>query len=541
MALESLFQALLAILSGIVVALISGYIAQLRENQQWLKEEVYRPMYNELDPASEGRLPREGSPYGTIWDGFDRYQKFRIESKLRESLNEYRTHLLELSEMESNLAGSDEILEALPSGLAERQGDEIILVHRRNEQESPSSYIDLGSWLKMFSHILIEEDDPDDMRKRLIKFSEDNNLGHERSFRKWDDEYPGWHKTFWEAFNGGEHETIADIQEFAAKKTEIANVATVLRDELERRIAEGFVPVLQRKIGLNVSTEKWNPLRGVVLNFILFSAIIPILVGLHFFLPDRIHDALLFNHDEFVIYTLWSSAYVHASNSQLFNNTFGYVMGMVPLWLIFSYHYRQWVLRRVYLIMLALFPFLISLTSYAVYRFGFGAEGVVSRGFSGIDASIFGLLFISVLKIGYDARRWAGVIGLGGAIMLVAMTRILIRAGAAPPDTIAVGVGGAILSLILLIPPDQVRERRLVPTFTDRRKVDLMMVTYGMMVLMLVLPGIFPTNWIRSDQIVDIFGHFAGLIYGMIAGIAVILWLRSRPQSHSQWFESSTQ
>lgn len=77
-----------------------------------------------------------------------------------------------------------------------------------------------------------------------------------------------------------------------------------------------------------IDPMEWRPSRDVILNGVLFIAIIPVLIGLHFLLPNPVRESLVFDHSEFALYTLWTSAYVHASNGHLFNNVFGYVMAM---------------------------------------------------------------------------------------------------------------------------------------------------------------------------------------------------------------------
>lgn len=282
-----------------------------------------------------------------------------------------------------------------------------------------------------------------------------------------------------------------------------------------------------------------SPSPSTLLNCGLFITIPSILVILHFFLPGSVHEAMLFDHSQFTFYTLWTAAFVHGSDGHLFRNLLGYVMAMVPAWLIFSYHYRQWVIRWIYIAFITILPILVSLSSYAVYQFWFGAEEAVSQGFSGVVTAIFGLVFISMLKVGYDARGWPGVIGLMGASLLITMIRMLIRANSASADTLVLGIGGGLLSLTLLIPPEQIKERRLTPRLTEKGKVDLLMVIYGSAVFIYVLPLMFPLNWIRPNQVVDIFGHFAGLVFGVLSGIVVILWLKSKPQSHSRWLDTT--
>lgn len=298
------------------------------------------------------------------------------------------------------------------------------------------------------------------------------------------------------------------------------------------------MPVLRRKIGLHVSMDKWIPSRGIVLNLILFSAILPILYWIH---QQPWHENLVFAHDDFVLYTLWTSAYAHLNDGHLYNNLYGYVMAIIPVWLMFSYYYRQWVIRRVYLIILAVFPVLISLSSYVIYKFGFGVEGTVTRGFSGIGAAVFGLLFVAILKITYDDKWWQGVFGIGMAVVLVTMIRMLIRGGAVDAQILILGLIAGVLSLSLVIPREALRIRTFISNMSKRAKADTLLVIYGGGDLMYVLPAMFPLNWVREDQIVNIFGHLSGLVLGIIAGIVVFYWVTPDPESLSQTLESSTQ
>lgn len=247
MPVVSLFQTLLSIIAGIVVALVSGYIAQVRENQRWVKEEVYRPLYDEIASAAEGNLPREGQGFGSKWDDVDRFQRFHVDKGLRQALDDYAGKLQSLSDRKEELEGSEELLEILPEGLADTQGSDIVLVNRRDDEGGIRGYIEVGDWLEIFSGIIIEAENPTKMRERLIEYSEENGLGHERNFRKWDKQYPDWQEKFWEAFRGGSHESIDSVERVEELKADISEQASELRDEIEGRIKEGFVAVLIRK------------------------------------------------------------------------------------------------------------------------------------------------------------------------------------------------------------------------------------------------------------------------------------------------------
>lgn len=241
------FPALLSILSGITVALVSGYISQIRENQRWVKEEVYRPLHGELVSAANGDFPREGQKFRSKWATFDRFQRLHIDKELGDDLDEYSQNLQSLNELKEELKGSQELLEMLPEGLAESRGSDIILVSKRDDKGNVRAHIQLESWLDIFGDIVVEASNPVELRDNLIEYSEKNSLGHERNFRKWDDSHPDWPENFWEAFRAGDEEWVSDLEQIEDLKQEIAQKAMELRDKIEKRIKEGFMAVLIRK------------------------------------------------------------------------------------------------------------------------------------------------------------------------------------------------------------------------------------------------------------------------------------------------------
>lgn len=285
--------------------------------------------------------------------------------------------------------------------------------------------------------------------------------------------------------------------------------------------------------------KKWIPSNGFLLNLILFFGVVLVLIAIHFILPTSVHEALVFDHSEFDIYTLWTAAYIHVDNGHLFRNLFGYVASTFATGAIFFYRYRHWVLRRIFLVYLVVFPILINLTSYAVFWYGFEAFGGESRGFSGIVGALFGLLLISVIRLTYDRLGWRSAYGVAGTIIFVVILRMLVRAGAGTPKNIGLCVLGAIASLYLVIRLDYVRHPKSVLNLDERARLEAVLVAGSAVIITYVLPGMFPLNWVQDDHIVNIFAHFAGFVLGIISGILVFWYLKSRPQSHAQWPESS--
>lgn len=267
----------------------------------------------------------------------------------------------------------------------------------------------------------------------------------------------------------------------------------------------------------------WKPKWETALDGVVFATITLGLALLHVLIPIELHNALVFDHSEPRLWALWTSAYVHADLQHLVSNLLGFGMAILPTWFVFRWRGRQPVPRRLVLMYLVVFPVVLAVASFGFYQFLLGADAAATRGFSGIVGAIFGLLFVAVLEIVYDLTDWRGVTGVGMAVLLVAMLQMLLRAGAATVPVIALGLVGVVLSVTLVVPRTHPRE--WVRMFKgDSEPISL--AGFGTLVVVVVLPHLFPIRWIQPNQVIDIFGHAAGVALGIISGIIVCWYCR---------------
>lgn len=248
----SLSQAFLSILSGIVVALISGYIAQVRENQYWLKEEVYHSIYNELVDAAEGNFPEDNEGnYWSVWEDYDVYRKHKVDTSLRQDLDSYTERLRRLNGLELKINHQERLHDLLPKGMAKEEGSELELVYEREEKKrsgpltvSTRKGISLTRWIEMFGEVVVESEDSEDMRKKLIEYSEANELGHEDNFRRWDEKYADWHSKLWDALHHDEQGLDGEIEEIENLRNEVTESATQLKNQIKKRTNQSFLRAL---------------------------------------------------------------------------------------------------------------------------------------------------------------------------------------------------------------------------------------------------------------------------------------------------------
>ena len=236
---------------------------------------------------------------------------------------------------------------------------------------------------------------------------------------------------------------------------------------------------------------------------------------------------MVFDHSEFSIITLWTSAYVHIDLEHLLSNLVGYIAGTAPTLLLFTYKKRHQVFRRILVVFLVAFPPLIAISNYAIFQFGLQAENAATRGFSGVVAAIFGLLFAAVLEVVWERASWKETFGIGASILLLSMIGILILGGSLTMEVLAFGGLGVLLSLSLVVSVDALRR----PIATAQEYwMEMILIPYCVAVLVFFIPRLFPINWIQSGRLTNIFSHSIGLLLGFLGGAIVAFLLAEQGQ-----------
>jgi len=248
------------------------------------------------------------------------------------------------------------------------------------------------------------------------------------------------------------------------------------------------------------------------------------LATIHFLLPVSLQNALAFDHSQFNVYSLWTAAFVHADNLHLVTNLGGFVVAMTVLWLLYDHLDQQATLRRSLAIFVVVFPIPISLFSYYVYQFHYNATEAVTRGFSGVVASLFAFLFASLIAYGWRRWRWQKAVGLGTLVLLPSMLLILETANMLTPVVGVLGVAVIASSSYLLVPTDRVDGSLLRPWKFDGREDEFLIVLASILVLVVAISSLFPIDWIGQDSVKNVFSHFAGFALGFLYGGVLWMW-----------------
>lgn len=120
-----------------------------------------------------------------------------------------------------------------------------------------------------------------------------------------------------------------------------------------------------------------------------------LLVAVQLLVPPSVQAQLAFDHQQFTLWTLWTSAAVHSSPHHLTGNVVGHLAAAgVAYVLCRAIDARGWFWWTT-VAFLTVLPVLVNLTSYGLL--GWVAPGAepVGRGFSGVVAGYVGLIFVA--------------------------------------------------------------------------------------------------------------------------------------------------
>lgn len=258
------------------------------------------------------------------------------------------------------------------------------------------------------------------------------------------------------------------------------------------------------------------------------TAVAVLLVVIHFVAPVAVRQALVFDYSQFRGYTLFTAAFVHASNAHLYGNLVGYGLTTVYAYMLcLNTDGLHWF-RRAVISVLVLIPVLANLTSFVLLSWQYPGTDPVSRGFSGVVAGFGGLLLVALyraFKEEFNADvAWAVCLSVFLLLMQVIDFRYRGR--------LSIQVTGLVLLGMILVAGQYVYNHDVaLSDRATRRRIIIggsLAVLVGVVLAVLVL-GLFP----QADTLVDdsnftnIFAHAAGFLWGIVVSAGVLMIIES--------------
>lgn len=260
--------------------------------------------------------------------------------------------------------------------------------------------------------------------------------------------------------------------------------------------------------------------KGRILNAAILIAIPASLALVHVLAPTSLRQQLVFDHSEPSLLTMWASTHIHWSISHLTSNLLGHATAVLPTYFILTYENREREFRKLLIVFVLVLPFLIQAADYAFFQWMLGAKDAATRGFSGIVGALFGLLFAALLGlVQRESGDWRKSFFVGQAVILLVLGNILFSSGTLTFTVAGVVALGIARTLWALLPNEFVRDAEARRQFANEYFMPGVLGLYAAAVLIILLPALFPVNWIHEDSVTNIFAHFVGLGLGFFIAI----------------------
>ena len=233
-----IFGAVISTFIGILGYYINGRI----QDQRWRKENIYKPLYNEINNLNNMRWVSLLIDLHTRWSELDSYSKLRVDKKLRKKLDEYEESIRDynLTVVRNKIVIEKfmhELEKAVKKAFSRYLTPDGEGIYIKKDAES-YSYIKVRKWMELFINPLLVSTDGKELCEKLIEYSEKRSMGHEKFFRKLWAEDPEVFNSLANEISNVKQSFDRDItyEELKRKWNTISQLAFILKQELEKRI-----------------------------------------------------------------------------------------------------------------------------------------------------------------------------------------------------------------------------------------------------------------------------------------------------------------
>lgn len=193
-ALYDILRLFAPFLAGSLATLLGVFVRNRIEEKQQKRDEIYRPLFNELSAVSEGDFPYhiEDGEYRSVWDDFDNYQKWSMTDSEQNMIESYVKKLDALNQytvvLESAMVDMVESSDLLVNEELHHDKPNVGVLMSGPYGDRPKGVMQVGDWVDWFAHPMIVSESPSELREKLLEWSVQQGGGHHLSYREWEEE-----------------------------------------------------------------------------------------------------------------------------------------------------------------------------------------------------------------------------------------------------------------------------------------------------------------------------------------------------------------
>lgn len=184
---------ILSFVGGIAATIVGVVVKTSRDQARNKRDEVYKPIFNEIVSVSKGNLTIEDGQIVSIWDDFDQEKKHRMSDRIVTLLEDYAQHLKALNRLlrktekviNQDIGDEDGILPKKITSYLDQDMPNNQIVYSRFSDGSIEKTGSVNGLITIAGSELIHAEDAEELEERLW-----DNLSpeHKKWVEDWDRE-----------------------------------------------------------------------------------------------------------------------------------------------------------------------------------------------------------------------------------------------------------------------------------------------------------------------------------------------------------------
>lgn len=254
---------------------------------------------------------------------------------------------------------------------------------------------------------------------------------------------------------------------------------------------------------------------------LLILLAIPAILGfIYYLIPTSWQQILVLDHTNPQIHAFWTNALAHEHlprDAHLLGNIVSYLLVVIPCWILYHYHEEGRRFWTGLTIILAVAPFIVSLSSYVAFHEVLGLQIENDRGFSGVVGAIVGFLIMTVLQtLAQTQEEKVAVLSMGlyFAYLVTGLGIVTLRLPFIGIGVLIFTITFAATSTEYVAPAEQLAEWS-----EHNRQLSILLVVASFLSAFVFATSL-PTDIVTdSNGLKNIVAHGAGIIFGMLVEI----------------------
>lgn len=246
---------------------------------------------------------------------------------------------------------------------------------------------------------------------------------------------------------------------------------------------------------------------------------------LHFTIPDNLWERYVFTFDDPDIISLWTASYLHEDAPHLIGNMVSFFVYAGASYILFIQMGKRWTFFLISGIFLLITPFVTTYIDYHILHLHYDlfATEASTKGFSNIGSAYAGMLLAGITTLIAKKKNRHIAQCVFWVIVLMSSMILLVNHQATLSGFGLILIGFFFVGVLYYTSTGH-RTITDLRNSVQRSKLLSQFTIISTALILIFSIGAFPSEIVGDGgNLINIFSHFSGFIFGLLSTFAVIL------------------